>query len=148
MQAVIFDLENVIPIAVEKVGEEKLQDRVSFVPGDFNEDELPGGCDVALLSAIIHQNSPVQNLNLYQKIYRALDPGGVLLIRDHVMDTTRTRPPSGALFALNMLVSTPAGDTYTFEEIKGSLETAGFNRVEMIMTGERMDCLMEARKLS
>jgi thioredoxin reductase len=53
----------------------------------------------------------------------------------------------GALFALNMLVSTPAGDTYTFEEINGSLETAGFDKVEMIMTGEKMDCLMEARKL-
>jgi len=45
-----------------------------------------------------------------------------------------------------MLVSTPAGDTYTFEEIKGSLETAGFDKVEMIVTGETMDCLMEARK--
>ena len=63
------------------------------------------------------------------------------------MDITRTRPASGALFALNMLVSTPAGDTYTLEEIKGSLEIAGFDKVEMIVTGERMDCLMEARKL-
>ena len=147
LQAIIFDLEGVIPIAEEKVREEKLQNRVSFVVGDYNEDELPGGCDLALLSAVIHQNSPEQNLSLFQKIYSVLELGGVLLIRDHVMDITRTRPASGALFALNMLVSTPAGDTYTFEKIKGSLEIAGFDKVEMIVTGERMDCLMEARKL-
>jgi ubiquinone/menaquinone biosynthesis C-methylase UbiE/predicted transcriptional regulator len=147
LQAVIFDLEGVISIAEEKVREEKLQNRVTFIAGDYNKEELPGGCNIALLSAVIHQNSPAQNLSLFQKIYRVLELGGVLLIRDHVMDATRTTPPSGALFALNMLVSTPAGDTYTFEEIKGGLEKAGFNKVEMIVTGEMMDCLLEARKL-
>jgi hypothetical protein len=63
------------------------------------------------------------------------------------MDTTRTQPAIGALFALNMLVSTSAGDTYTFDEIKNSLETTGFEKVEMLMTGQRMDCLVEAKKL-
>jgi hypothetical protein len=52
----------------------------------------------------------------------------------------------GALFALNMLVSTSAGDTYTFAEIKDSLKMAGFEKVKMVMQGERMDCLVEARK--
>ena len=63
------------------------------------------------------------------------------------MDTTRTKPAMGALFALNMLVSTPAGDTYTFDEVKSSLEMAGFEKVEMLMTGQKMDCLIAARKL-
>ena len=147
LQGIIYDLDDVIPIAKEKVREVQLQDRVSFVVGDYNKNELPGGCDLALLSAVIHQNSPEQNLNLFQKIYRALKLGGSLLIRDNVMDTTRTRPAMGALFALNMLVSTSAGDTYTFDEIKGGLEMAGFKKAEMLMTGESMDSLIEARKL-
>lgn len=147
LEATIFDLDGVILIAEERIREVQLQNRVNFVAGDYNKDELPGGCDLALLSAVIHQNSSEQNLSLFQKIYRALELGGSLLIRDHVMDTTRTKPPLGALFALNMLVSTSAGDTYTFDEIKGGLETAGFEKVELLMKGERMDCLIEARKL-
>jgi ubiquinone/menaquinone biosynthesis C-methylase UbiE/predicted transcriptional regulator len=147
LQAIIYDLDGVIPIAEEKIKEVQFQNRVNFVAGDYNKDELPGGCDLALLSAVIHQNSSAQNLNLFQKIYRALESGGALLIRDHVMDTTRTQPAMGALFALNMLVSTSAGDTYTFDEIKNSLETTGFEKVEMLMTGQRMDCLVEAKKL-
>ncbi len=118
-----------------------------LVAGNYNKDELPGGCDLALLSAIIHQNSPEENQTLYRKIYQALEKGGVLLIRDHVMDESRALPPQGALFALNMLVSTPAGDTYTFEEIRKDLEMAGFDDVNMVLRGERMDCLVEARKL-
>ena len=51
-----------------------VQDRVSFVAGDYNKDELHGGCDLALLSAVVHQNSPEQSLNLFQKIYRDEKP--------------------------------------------------------------------------
>ena len=109
-------------------------------------DDLPSGCDIALLSAIIHQNSPQQNVELYRKIYHALDSGGTLIIRDHIMDESRTDPPAGALFALNMLVNTQAGDTYTFREVKDTLKSAGFVEVNLVKSGKEMDCLVEAKK--
>jgi ubiquinone/menaquinone biosynthesis C-methylase UbiE len=146
LNAVIFDLNGVVPIAKEKINENNFQDRVNFVAGDFYVDDLPTGCDIALLSAIIHQNSPQQNVELYRKIYNALDPGGTLIIRDHIMDESRTNPPAGALFALNMLVNTKAGDTYTFKEVKDTLTTAGFVKVNLVMSGNEMDCLVEAIK--
>lgn len=146
MRAVLFDLEDVVSMADERLSKEDLRDRVELVAGDFYKDELPKGCDLALLSAIIHQNSPEENLALYKKIYTALTPGGVLLIRDHIMDETRTKPPAGAMFALNMLVNTNGGDTYTFEEVKDTLEEAGFIDIKQVRTGEKMDSLVEARK--
>jgi SAM-dependent methyltransferase len=147
MTAVLFDLPDVIPMAEQRLGGEGLLERVKLVSGDFYKDELPTGCDLALLSAIIHQNSPQENLNLYGKIHRALEPSGKLLIRDHVMDPGRTFPPQGTLFAINMLVNTKGGDTYTFDEIRKSLEAAGFGEVKLVRKGERMDCLVEARKI-
>jgi ubiquinone/menaquinone biosynthesis C-methylase UbiE len=146
LSAIIFDLESVIPITKEKIAENGLQQRVRFMSGDFYKDDLPDGCDLALLSAIIHQNSPQQNLELYRKIYHVLGPGGTLIIRDHIMDESRTNPPAGALFALNMLVNTPAGDTYTFKEVKNTLEAAGFMEVKLALSGKDMDCLVEAIK--
>ena len=147
MTAVLFDLPDVITMAEKRLEEEGLLERVKLVPGDFYKDVLPEGCDLALLSAIIHQNSPQENLDLYGKIHRALVPGGKLLIRDHVMDPDRTSPPQGTLFALNMLVNTKGGDTYTFDEIRSNLETAGFGEVKLVRKGERMDCLVEAKKV-
>lgn len=146
LKGVLFDLKKVIPLADTRLRAEGLRDRIELVAGDFYKDELPSGCDLAFLSAVIHQNSPAQNLQLYQKIYRALDESGVLLIRDVIMDDTRTKPSDGALFALNMLVNTPAGDTYTFKEVKAPLEAAGFTDVQLIESGERTDSLVEARK--
>lgn len=146
MEAVIFDLQNVIPMAKERLREGGIDGRVELVVGDFYKDELPKGCDLALLSAIIHQNSPSQNLDLYSKIYRALEPGGTVLIRDYLMDMSRTKPPSGAMFAINMLVNTQGGDTYTFDEVKSGLENAGFLGVSQVRYGEGMDSLVEGRK--
>ncbi|MFZ5569382.1 MAG: methyltransferase [Thermodesulfobacteriota bacterium] len=146
MKAVIFDLEPVIPLAEERIRSAGMLDRVELAAGNYYTDPLPEGCDLALLSAIIHQNSPDQNRELYGKIHAALVPGGTLMIRDHIMDENRTVPPGGAVFALNMLVGTQGGDTYTFREISGDLEAAGFSDVRQIRSGEKMDGIVTARK--
>ncbi len=146
LTAILFDLENVIPLAEERLKHEGYLNRVSLESGDLNSDDFPENCDLILLSAIIHMNSPDQNEDLFRRIYKALPPGGVLLIRDHIMDESRTFPPAGALFALNMLVNTQGGDTYTFTEIKKTLSKCGFLNVQLFRTGENMDCLVEASK--
>ncbi len=148
MEAVLFDTPSVIPLAKERLEREGLLKRATLVAGDFYKDELPQGCDLALLSAIIHQNSPEENIELYRKVYRALVPGGKLLIRDHIMSEDRTWPPAGALFAINMLVMTEGGDTYTFSEVSSHLEEAGFTNIKLIRSGPKMDCLVEATKPS
>jgi SAM-dependent methyltransferase len=144
LRATLFDLPAVVEIARERLLEAGLLDRVTLVGGDFESDELPGGHDIAWLSAIIHQNGPAQNDALYGRLFRALAPGGRLVIRDHVMDPDRTRPRAGALFAINMLVGTAHGGTYTFDEIRAGLERAGFVRVRALRAGDRMDALVEA----
>ena len=144
LKAILFDLKDVIPLARERLLSDDLLKRVELIAGDFYHDDLPGGCDLALLSAIIHQNSPEQNLELYRKAYRALNPGGMLLIRDHIMDESRTRPSEGAMFAINMLVNTTGGDTYTFQEVEQGLKEAGFTDVRLLRSGEKMDCVVGA----
>jgi hypothetical protein len=144
--ATIFDLDSVIPMARSRMEKEGLTDRVDLAPGDFYKDDLPGGHDLVLLSAIIHQNDAGENIDLYRKAYKALIPGGRILIRDHVMEEDRTKPVPGTLFAINMLVNTRDGNTYTFSEIRKELTIAGFKDVRLIRTGVRMDCLVEAVK--
>jgi ubiquinone/menaquinone biosynthesis C-methylase UbiE len=146
MHATLFDRAAVIDMARERLGQEKLLDRVILAAGDFYKDELPGGHDLVLLSAIIHQNSPEQNVALHEKVLRSLVPGGRLVIRDHVMSPDHTQPPGGAMFAVNMLVATPAGGTYTFAEIRETLAAAGFERMREIKADERMNGLVEAFK--
>jgi SAM-dependent methyltransferase len=146
MKATLFDKPEVIEIARERLRNAGVLDRVTLVPGDFYRDQLPSGHDLAFISAIIHQNSPDQNVGLFRNVFRSLDRGGRVVIRDHVMEDDRTRPKEGALFAVNMLVSTAGGRTYTYDEIRGCLEEAGFIKVRLLQKGEHMDALVEAFK--
>jgi len=146
MKATLFDRPAVIPIARERLTEAGMADRVRFVAGDFYADELPGGHDLAMLSAIIHQNSPAQNVELFRKVLHALVSGGRIIVRDHVMEPNRIKPEAGAIFAVNMLVNTQGGSTYTFDEIRTWLTEAGFTKVRLLQTGYHMDALVEAFK--
>ncbi len=145
--AIIFDLPSVIPIAKQRIADTKLGDRVSYSGGDFYTDDLPTGADLAWLGAICHQNSREQNRTLFSRIHKALENEGAVVIRDVVMDSSHTSPPGGAFFAVNMLVATEGGGTYTFEEYIEDLREAGFKDVELVYRDEFMNSLIKAKKI-
>jgi predicted O-methyltransferase YrrM len=145
--ATIFDLPHVIPMAQKRLTAAGLRERVSFVAGDFYKNSLPTGADLAWISAIVHQNSRQQNRALFQKVYRALNRGGHIAIRDIVMAASRTEPVSGALFAVNMLAATDGGGTFTFDELREDLQAAGFTGVRLALRDEGMNSVIVARKL-
>ncbi len=144
LRVTLLDLPSVIPLARKRLEQRGLLDKVELVAADFERDPLPCGYDMVFLSAIVHQNDRIQNRNLFSKVRQALNPGGRLVIRDHVMDPSRTQPPAGALFAVNMLVSTRGGTTYTFQELREDLESAGLGQVSWTRMGQKMDSLVEA----
>ena len=146
MKATIFDRPEVIEMARDRIEKDGLLHRVTLAAGDFYKDELPSGHDLAFVSAIIHQNSPRQNLDLFSKIWRSLLSGGRIVVRDHVMEPDRIHPKDGAVFAVNMLMGTVGGGTYTFDEIREGLAEAGFTGIRLLKKGQRMDALIEAFK--
>jgi predicted O-methyltransferase YrrM len=146
LHVTLFDRPEVIPLARERLTAGDCLDRVTLVPGDYLADPLPGGHDLAWLSAVIHSNGPEENLALYRRVFHALVPGGRIVIRDHVMNEDHTAPRAGALFAINMLSATSRGRTYSYREITGALAEANFTGVRLLQGGESMDALVEARK--
>ncbi len=144
--ATLFDRPSVIPLARRRLEAAGFAARVRLVAGDFATDSLPAGADLAWVSAIIHQNSRVQNRALFARIFAALVPGGRIAIRDVVMDAARTHPCAGALFAVNMLVANEVGGTFTLAELRADLEAAGFGAVALVQSDEGMNSLVVARK--
>jgi SAM-dependent methyltransferase len=149
--ATIFDLPDAIDQARRRLAGTAMAGRVMLVPGDFYADDLPPGADLAWLSAIVHQHSREHNRALYRKVHRALQPGGRIAVRDIVMASDRTRPPEGAMFAVNMLVNTETGGTFTLAEFAEDLEAAGFVEPVLLLDGEAamgvaMNSVLAARK--
>lgn len=133
LTATIFDLPNVVPITRGFIEREAMQDRVDTTIGDYTKDDLPRGFDLVWLSQIIHSNSPEENRALISKCAGALNARGRILIQDFIVDDGRVSPPGPVMFALNMLVGTQSGDTYTASEVREWMEAAGlsgFTRID------------------
>lgn len=101
-------------------------DRFTFAPGDLLEADFGSGHRIATLGHILHSEGESLAVSLLQKTFQAMTPGGTVAIAEFLVNEDRTGPVSGLLFALNMLVQTANGNTYSFEEIREWLEKAGF----------------------
>lgn len=145
LEAVVFDLPSVVPITKRYVDAAGLSDRVTTAIGDYLTDPLPGGFDLILLSAVVHSNGADENAALVAKCAGALAPGGHIAILDWVMEPDRIAPTAGAFFALNMLVATDHGDTFTEAEIGGWLTAAGLTDVRRVPTPFGTDLMVGTR---
>lgn len=130
VEAIVFELPQTAPITQEYIGRAGLEQRVRVRAGDFLSDDLGSGYDLILLFSITHLLSENENQDLLARCHHALAPGGRVAIHDHIMDASKTRPRAGAIFALNMLLATPGGGTYSGDEYGEWLRAAGFGAVE------------------
>jgi len=146
IDAVCFDLQEVIPLTRQYIIREGIESEVKFRPGDFNHNRLGSGYDLVILSAIIHMQSLAKNRRLFVRILRALTSGGRLLIQDYIMSEDRLTPEAGALFALNMLVNTRSGDTFTRSQLESALLGSGFAKVEFKRTPFPASLLIATKK--
>jgi len=142
IKAVVLDLPHVIPLTKRYVGNAGLISNFNFIEGNYFTTNFENGYDLILLSAIIHSNSYEQNKNLIKKCVDALNAGGMIIISDFIMNEDRTQPAYGALFSINMLVGTAGGDTYTEQEIKEWLQSAGINKIERKNTSFGSDLMI------
>jgi predicted O-methyltransferase YrrM len=145
LKAVVLDLPKVTELARKYISETGLSASISTMDGDYNRDDFGTGYDLVFMSAIVHINSFDENVALIARAHRSLNPGGVIVIQDHIMEDNRTEPARGALFALNMLVNTRRGDTYTEGEMRQWFEMAGCVDVRRIPTGMENDLMTGTR---
>jgi SAM-dependent methyltransferase len=132
LTCVVFDLPDVIEIAREQIARAGLGERVTVLVGDYHTDGLGEGYDVVYASNIIHSLGPANVRMLCAKAHRALEPGGLFVLKDFFLDNTRTRPVHSARFSVNMLVGTEEGRAYALGETRKILARVGFGEVEVI----------------
>ena len=129
LQVELLDLPDVLPIAQGHIAQAGLSNRVKTRPGDLRTDPLGQGFDLILISAICHMLGPDENRDLLKRSHAALAPNGRIVISDFILDAGKTSPKQAALFALNMLVGTRDGSTYSENEYAAWLREAGFQNI-------------------
>ena len=134
----LFDLPDVVDLISEEFKEHEL---ITPVSGDFNL-KLPSGLfDLAFLGNICHIYGPEQNIALFKRVAQVLNAKGTIAILDFV----RGCSPRAFLFAVNMLVNTESGGTWTEEEYRSWLTESGFQNFRLWDIEERAAQLILAQ---
>jgi len=134
VRVTVVDWPKVIDTVTRRFAErEGVHRQVSYLPGnlrtvDFGENQF----DVAILGHICHSEGPENTPKLFARLRRAVKTGGQIAVVDHLADEQRASAEFPLLFAINMLVHTESGDTFTLNEYRQWLLEAGFDDVNRL----------------
>jgi SAM-dependent methyltransferase len=152
LRAAILDLPATLGVADRILARRcpaSIRHRIELVECDYLSAELPPGWDAIFMSNIIHSEDDETNQNVIAKCFRALNRGGRIMIKDHLMDRNLVEPRAGALFSLYLLLTTRGRD-YGYDEVATWLVAAGFREIKRcdLPSPPFSSSLIEARKPS
>lgn len=143
LQAIVFDLPQVIPLAEEIIEASDVGSRIEVIGGDFFLNELPPG-DLYALGRILHDWNEEQCLKLLRKIHDSLPEGGAVLVCEKLIADDRRGPDWAQMQDLNMLVCTE-GRERQLADYARLLKTAGFTEIEGRVTDSPIDGILAIR---
>ena len=132
LRATVYDLPTTRPFAEKTIKQFNLVDRIKFVDGNYITDPIEGQYDVAWLSHILHGEQPQDCRLIIQKAVDALRPQGIIIIHEFILKNSMDGPLFPALFSLNMLLGTEAGQAYSEQQLTDMLAAAGIKNIRRI----------------
>lgn len=132
LTATVLDRPGVLEVTRELVDAAGFADRVTLLPGDYLKTPFGDGFDVALLSGMMHRETPDGVMLLLNKAFASLEPGGQVIVSDVFFeDDHKNSPPFTTSFALNMMVTSHEGSAHAKTEMQRWLAAAGFTGIEV-----------------
>lgn len=132
LRSTVLDLPGVLEVTRELIDQSGVADRIDLMPGDYLRSSFGSGYDAALLSGMMHRETPESVRLLLRKTWDALAPGGLVMVSDVFFDDdAHTSPAFAVYFALNMMLTSHEGSAHARTEMARWLSEAGFTRVEV-----------------
>jgi hypothetical protein len=130
LRGVGFDFPAVGPFFTEYVASFGLEDRLSFIAGDFLDVSLPSA-DVISFGHVFHHRNHATRRELVAKAYAAVPPGGALIVYDAMTHRGRSHDYMSLLSSLNIMLESRDGYESSTAECADMLRTGGFVRVKV-----------------
>lgn len=131
LQGTLFELPEVAAEAKRDLDEEGFLDRCDVVGGDFFV-EVPGGCDLYLMLAVVHDWNDEPAAAILRNIRRAMPPHGKVVVVESVLLDDPYFSFAKATDLL-MLVLTGSGRERSEEQFKTLFDAAGFATSRVIV---------------
>ena len=132
LRAIVLDLPPVVVVTQEYLEKNGVTDRVTTYGGDFINDPLPTGCDIAVMAS----NLPIYNAaniqKVVQKTFDVLEPGGEMHLVGETLNADGVGPLDASMWGMAEVLYGSGGRSHSSTECIGYFENAGFVNVENI----------------
>jgi len=132
LEASVCDRSLVLKFTKAYVDMHELSDRISLQSIDFWNDDFPAG-DVFFYGDIFHDWEKEKCLLLAKKTFDCLPKGGQIILHEMLFNSEKTGPFVTAGYNMKMMAWTE-GQQFSYEEIRGILQEAGFAEITQIQT--------------
>ena len=131
LSSTVLDVPGVLEVTRELIDASGVADRITLLPGDYLKTPFGSGYDAALLSGMMHRETPDGCRLLLRKAFEALDPGGLAIVSDVFFeDDAKRTPPFAVSFALNMMLTSDEGSAHAKTEMAAWMSEIGFRDVQ------------------
>jgi SAM-dependent methyltransferase len=144
LRATVFEKSPVDQITARSLAARGFAERIHVHTGDMFTDPYPTGCDIHLISNVLHDWDVDRVEQLLRKSYMALPPGGMIVIHDAHINAEKTGPlPVAAYSALLMTIT--EGKCYSVKEMEDFLKGVGFSGVRYFPTAADRSVMVARR---
>jgi len=134
LNAIVFDYPDVVAIAEDFINKAGVSDRVKTVSGNFLDTEFPSGADLAGYFRCLQTYGPEDVQFLVNKAFNAIEPGGVFIIMDYMLNKDKIGPSESLIRHLQQrgIWYENPGYINTETEFREYLTKAGFIDIVVI----------------
>ena len=130
LRVTIIDFPHVVSLGKEKVKDAGLSDRISFIGGNALDYNWPKDVGAVLMS-YLYNGVPGESIpELAKQAYSVMQPGGIYLVHDFMVENDRSGPHLAALWQLQHLAFTPTAKSITPSWVSSIMEGAGFKEIK------------------
>jgi ubiquinone/menaquinone biosynthesis C-methylase UbiE len=145
----VLDFPAVLEVTKDFTTRFKVAEQYTQIAGNWRDVKIsPEHYDVVILGHILHSEGKELSIRLIAECYKALKPGGRLVIAEFMPNDERTAPIQPLLFAINMFLATETGCVFSENELKTILSEQGFKDAERLELPywEKQSPIIVARK--
>ncbi len=132
LEAIVFDLPAVAVVTQEYIDKNDVADRVTAHGGDFINDPLPTGCDVAVMASNLPIYDAANIQKVVQKTFDVLEPGGEMHLVGETLNADGIGPLDASMWGMAEVLYGSGGRSHSVTECIGYFKTAGFVDVENV----------------
>lgn len=130
LELFLIDLPEVLEVAHDVEKRYPLKNKITYLPVDVTQEEIPGTYDMVMVSNTLHMLGEEESRKLLKRLFNVVKPGGSLVIQFQYMKDNKLGGRWPTILDMVQLCITDDGRNHSVGETRSWMEEAGYSDIK------------------